>query len=213
MTEPEPTPEPTPDGSRRLFGPVVLLGLAGAGAVAVGGHRAMLEVPGSFLQSAGLLSYEGNENAQVQFPLAGALGLVGLAAWGALLVSRGIVRRIVAALAALAGAGATAVVVVGGFVQDDDAAADLATRLGLGAVTIEVDRTPWVWVALAGGLVTLAAGVLAVRHVGRWPEMGSRYDAPTGGGATAPVADGADGEQSNLDLWKAMDEGADPTDD
>lgn len=201
--------------ARRLFGPIALLGLAGAGAAAVGGHRSMLVVPGDFLQSAGLLSFDGNENARIQFPLAGALGLVGLAAWGALLVSRGVVRRIVAVLAAVAGAGVTAVVVVGAFVQDDDAAADLATRLGLGAATIEVDRTSWLWVTLAGGLLTLVAGVVAVRSVRHWPEMGSRYDAPTGAGGGAGAAAAAPetpvDEQSNLDLWKALDEGADPT--
>jgi hypothetical protein len=37
--------------------------------------------------------------------------------------------------------------------------------------------------------------------------MGRRYDAP---GAAEPQP--APGERSNLDLWKAMDEGRDPTD-
>lgn len=199
-------------GARRLFGPAVLLGLIGAGAAAVGGHRAMLEVPPDFLQAAGQLAYDGNDNARVEFPLAGALGLVGLAAWGALLVSRGIVRRVVAVLAALAGAGVLVVVLVGGFIQDGDAAGDLATRLGLGATVVEVERTGWLWITLVGGLLAMLAGAVAVRFVAAWPEMGSRYDAPTAGGSsTATASSTPSEEQSNLDLWKAMDEGADPT--
>jgi Tryptophan-associated transmembrane protein (Trp_oprn_chp) len=41
-----------------------------------------------------------------------------------------------------------------------------------------------------------------------WPEMGTRYDAP-GSAPPPPVAPPE--EQSNLDLWKALDEGHDPT--
>ena len=41
-----------------------------------------------------------------------------------------------------------------------------------------------------------------------WPEMGSRYDAP---GAAAATAAGPPEEQTSLDLWKALDEGRDPT--
>ena len=43
-----------------------------------------------------------------------------------------------------------------------------------------------------------------------WPEMGRRYDAPAD--ATAERAAPLPEEQENLDLWKAMDEGRDPTD-
>ncbi len=42
----------------------------------------------------------------------------------------------------------------------------------------------------------------------RWPEMGTRYDAPTGAGA-AHAHDA--GPKENIDIWKALDEGRDPT--
>jgi hypothetical protein len=56
-------------------------------------------------------------------------------------------------------------------------------------------------------VATSAAAVAWVRH---WPEMGTRYDAPTD-------AAGGDGRtrtreaETNLDMWKALDEGRDPT--
>jgi hypothetical protein len=40
--------------------------------------------------------------------------------------------------------------------------------------------------------------------------MGRRYDAPAGQAPEAPAAKAPE-EQENLDLWKAMDEGRDPT--
>jgi Tryptophan-associated transmembrane protein (Trp_oprn_chp) len=40
-----------------------------------------------------------------------------------------------------------------------------------------------------------------------WPEMGSRYDAP---GRRAEAEDPARMEE--IDLWRAIDEGRDPTD-
>ncbi len=57
-------------------------------------------------------------------------------------------------------------------------------------------------------MASVAATALAVRWVRHWPEMGSRYDAP---GAAAETAEPPPEDRSNLDLWKAMDEGRDPT--
>lgn len=198
---------------RRTFGPVVLLGLAASGAVALAGHREMLTLPEDYLQSVGLISLQGQDGTLVEFPLAGALGLVALACWGVLLVTRGVVRRAVAVLAALAALGVVTVVVVGGFLQVDDAAEDLATRLGATSFTeLPLERSSWFWVALAASVLALAAAVVAVRDVAHWPEMGARYDAPTGAAAGPAPDPGADpAEQSNLDLWKSLDEGSDPT--
>ncbi|TQK70706.1 Trp biosynthesis-associated membrane protein [Nocardioides sp. SLBN-35] len=200
------------DNARRTFGPVVLLGLAGSGFAAVAGHKAMLAIPEATLTAAGGIAPTVQERS-VEFPLAGALALVALAAWGVLLVTRGIVRRGAAVLALVAAAGILAVVVIGGFVQDDDATADLATRLGLNVTAVDVERSGWLWVALGCALVALVAAGAAVRLVPSWPEMGSRYDAPTAAGTGSPAGAGQDpAEQSNLDLWKSLDEGHDPTD-
>ena len=62
--------------------------------------------------------------------------------------------------------------------------------------------TPRRCVAAVGCVLTT---LLAVRLVPAWPEMGRRYDAPPGRRAPAEP-------QGNLEIWKALDEGHDPTD-
>ncbi|WP_370287493.1 Trp biosynthesis-associated membrane protein [Nocardioides sp.] len=211
--EPSSGPAVAEHRGRGLFGPTVLLGLAASGGAAVGGHRPMLAVPAETVTAAGGLA-TALADRSAEFPLAGALALVSLACWGALLVTRGVVRRLVAGLAALACSGILLVLVVGGLVQDDSAAADLATQLALNPAAISVERTGWYWVTLVSAVPALLAAVVAVRLLPSWPEMGTRYDSPTGApaspGARTPVGED-DGERSNLDLWKSLDEGRDPT--
>ena len=72
----------------------------------------------------------------------------------------------------------------------------------------DLSHTVWYWAAVVGALLAGVAGALAVAWVPAWPEMGTKYDAP-GSAAPAPVVPPE--EQSSLDLWKAMDEGRDPT--
>ena len=64
--------------------------------------------------------------------------------------------------------------------------------------------------ALVLSVLAVLPAAIAVRRVGGWPEMGTRYDAPGDQAATRPSAD-EDDEPSSLDLWKAIDEGRDPT--
>jgi Tryptophan-associated transmembrane protein (Trp_oprn_chp) len=82
-----------------------------------------------------------------------ALALVGLAGAGALLATRGALRRVVGALVALAGIGIM-VAAARGFAY-----------------------TPgWPLLALIGGAGVAACGVLAVRFSADWPAMGARYE-------------------------------------
>jgi uncharacterized membrane protein (TIGR02234 family) len=194
--------EPT-TARRRTFGPVVLLGLASAGLVAVAGDRAAAHVTSTNDDSAtataiSLARYDAHQ------PLVTALGLVVLACWGVVLVTRGRVRRGIALLGAVASLGAVAAGVVG-IVTEPGRLEDAIVAFGGGVDTFP---TAWAFVAVLGGVVSVVACVLAVRLAPSWPEMGSRYDAP---GAAAPVPEVAPEEQTSLDLWKAMDEGRDPT--
>lgn len=189
-------------GRRRTFGPVVLLGLVAAGLAAVAGDKPAAAAGGKAADAASgnlALTFDAH------LPVVTALGLVVLACWGVVLVTRGRVRRAVAALAVLAGLGALAAVVVA-FSQVPDQLRDELTAIGISDP--DVGRTGWYWAAGAGAVLAVVASVLAVAWAPDWPEMGSRYDAP---GATAPAAPVDPEDQSSLDLWKAMDEGRDPT--
>jgi uncharacterized membrane protein (TIGR02234 family) len=186
---------------RSTFGPVVLLGLATAGLTAVAGNNpaAKADGRGATAVSSGLLSYDAH------MALVTALGLVVLACWGVLLVTRGRVRRAVALLGAVASAGALVTAVVGWSQVPDQLRDELAQ---VGVADSATSHTAWFWAACLGALLSLLACAAAFVLAPSWPEMGRRYDAPVVAGgvpATAPE------EQSNLDLWKALDEGHDPT--
>jgi uncharacterized membrane protein (TIGR02234 family) len=136
-------------------------------------------------------------------PLALPLCLVALAAWGSVLVLRRTGRRLVALLGLAASAGA-AVVVVGSLGRRAVAARD-----ALGADQAQVSTTVWPYLAVVAALVTAAAFAVAVRRAASWPEMSRRYDAPDGT-AGSPQSE-AQAQPSDRDLWRALDEGHDPT--
>jgi hypothetical protein len=186
--------------SRRTFGAVVGAGLASATLAAVAGHQpwARGSAPGGL----------GELSATVEAgkaPAANALSLVVLACWGVLLVTRGVVRRAVAVLAVLASLGLVAVVVAGFSSTPDHVR---AAYRDLGVDHPDAGLAGWYWVAAVATVLTLASTLLAARLVPGWPEMGRRYDAPAD---AVPEPVKPPEEQENLDLWKAMDEGRDPT--
>ncbi len=218
-------PGPNSGSGGRTFGPVVLLGLASAALAAVASAKPWL----------GGSSPSGSSDATMtaldtgtRYPLASAVSLVLLAAWGVLLVTRGRVRRAFAVLTAVA-ALALLVSVVVGYATLPDAAGDSYDEL--------IRRRPqdegfsaWFWTAAVCSVVALVPAALAVRLVGRWPEMGSQYDAPRAQGRAQATAQeraqgmaqgsapatgaGTSSERStdpDRDLWRALDEGRDPT--
>ena len=179
---------------RRLFAPAVLVGLVGSGLAALSGGKPWA-APDSRAGST-LVDHSGGH-----VPLAGALGLVALACWGVVLVTRARVRRVVAALGALVAAGLVVTAVLGRASALDSARA---------ATVVLGSARPRPTSPAGGGRPSSAPCwpsprlVVAVRFCGSWPEMGSRYDAP----ATRPQAEDLD----ELDLWRAIDQGHDPTD-
>jgi uncharacterized membrane protein (TIGR02234 family) len=189
---------------RATFGPVAGLGLAAAALAAVAGSRPWVvdsQAAGPASDPLGLVADAG------EMPLGLALALVLLACWGVLLVTRGAVRRVVAGLALLAALGLATTVVVAFFTLPDQVlAAQLETAVPRDdAFASRI--TGWYVAAAFGALVSVATTVLAVRWVGQWPEMGSRYDAP---GAREEQETSRE-EPNSLDLWKTIDEGRDPT--
>jgi len=191
-------PEP-----RRTFGPVVLTGLVAGALSAIAGNSSAASVgdapdDGATQSALQLVDYQAHQ------PLVTALALVVLACWGVVLVTRGRVRRGVAALGVVAAVGTT-VAAVTGLVSEPRHLKD--EILALGAASVDTRPSLWAAAAVLGALLCVVTTTLAVVWAPRWPEMGSRYDAP--GAAAAPVTTPED--QSSLDLWKAIDEGRDPT--
>ena len=186
---------------RKAFAPTVVAGLASAGLTAVAANQVWATAE----PEEGEFAFTTLTEAP-QVPLVLTLGLVTLAAWGVLLVTRGGVRRLVAGLGALAATGALVAAVVGRWTLADSFEQDFADQ----GATAVVDFGAWWWVAVAAAAISAVTAAIAVVSVGRWPEMGTRYDAP-GAGSAGPAKDGPAEEQTNLDLWKSIDEGHDPT--
>jgi uncharacterized membrane protein (TIGR02234 family) len=180
----------------RSFAPTVLAGLAGAVLMAIAAGRDWASATGDAAGVTVRAAARGSASA----PLVLALALVALAAWGVVLVLRARARRVVAALGAVASIGALASALAASGRLTDDARAAVVTRGATGA-GIDTSLTGWYVVAVAGAVLTAAAFVVAVRVAGTWPAMGSRYDAP----GTRPR------EVAEQDLWRAIDEGHDPT--
>src|SRR5690606_36054497 len=80
------------------------------------------------------------------------------------------------------------------------------------SATVEsLSHTAWPYVAVAGGVLLLVAGLLALRYGRLWPAMSGRYE--RGGTRTRPrrgPTTETDPDRPE-DLWKALDRGEDPT--
>jgi uncharacterized membrane protein (TIGR02234 family) len=127
------------------------------------------------------------------------LALVALAGTGALLATRGVVRRVLGGLLALAGAGVALGAVLGRAGVDPGAA-------GAGA-------TAWPIACVLGGLIIVAGGVTAARHGHQWPTMSARYDRKPVARAQVrrPSTDPELAPADHRAAWEALDRGDDPT--
>ena len=202
-----------PASKRRTFGPVVALGLVSGALGAWAGSKPWVDGTGAeSAPGTGSPDWGMTWGDVATSPLATALAFVVLACWGVLLVTRGRFRRAVAALAVVAGLGYAATVVWAPFSLPDHLVEQVRRRTGL--TLDDTSLTGWFWLAAVAAVLVLASTVLALRLVRTWPEMGSRYDAPTGargGDSTDPAEAPADHPTENIDIWKALDEGRDPT--
>ena len=182
---------------------MVLLGLASSALAAVASAKPWLGAsnPTGATSDSSMTALD----AGTHYPLASAVSLVLLAAWGVLLVTRGRVRRVFAVLALVAAVGLV-VTVVTAYVTMPDSAGGGVERL-TGREAQDTGFTGWFWTAAVASVVAVVPAALAVRLAPTWPEMGSRYDAPVGTASAAPAA-----AETDLDLWHALDEGRDPTD-
>ncbi len=184
--------------SSRGYAVTLVLGLAASGAVAVGVNKPWLRATATVEGMPRLVAEVSGADIA---PAAGALGLAALAAFGAVVATRGLFRRavgvlIIAALAYVAFSaifpGATGGLVVQG----------LAAK-GWAGGHYDVHSVWWRWLVAVGALVGAGCGCLVVRFATMWATMGERYDAP----AEHRQAEAS----SESDVWRAIDRGDDPT--
>jgi uncharacterized membrane protein (TIGR02234 family) len=188
----------------------MLAGLATAGLMAIAASQTWLHATGDAAAVAQKADISGSDAA----PLGLALALVALASWGVLLVSRTRARRIAAVIGLLATLGVLAVVITL-WPDAESVARRVLTDQGASGVPT-VSHRPWYWVTGLAALLQALVLVVAIRSAPTWPSMSSRYDAP-GERLDQPVSQdavdaGQPGEElADLELWKALDEGHDPT--
>lgn len=189
MTDPTPTAGPGARGRRELTY-AVLLCLAGAGLAFWAATRTWsveLTARGSLPPSRHV------RTGADLLPWVSALALVALAGGGAVLATRGRVRRLLGGLLALLG---LAVAAGGGY--------------GLVAgFAGEVSRQ-WPALCLVGGVLAAAGGLFTALRGGGGPAMGARYERPARS-AEPPATGGPVAGRGTRDAWDALDRGEDPT--
>jgi Tryptophan-associated transmembrane protein (Trp_oprn_chp) len=116
------------------------------------------------------------------------IAVVGLAAAGALIATRGTARRAVGVLLILVGAG-------------------LAVGGGQGLA----DSRLWPALCLIGGVAVALAGGLTVARGQTWPGMGARYERSRTAPSDRPAPAARDGSVASTQAWDALDRGEDPT--
>ncbi|MGW3622339.1 TIGR02234 family membrane protein [Streptomyces sp. NPDC000880] len=204
-----PVPQPrvgsaSATGSRRSLAAALFLGAVGATVVLLAAGQIWAE--GTAAVGGGTLPLDAVGSDVTGVPT--ALAIVGLAALVAVFAVRSAGRLLVSALLALSGAGAALAAFFG---ASDSAALDekAAQTTGDAAATVEaLTHTAWPYVTVAGSLLILFAGLLALRYGKQWPTMSGRYERDgTPRPRKAPVVDPDRPE----DLWKALDRGEDPT--
>ncbi len=179
MTEPRPRMT-----ARRELAGVVVVCAAAAGLVLFSATRVWLTQTTPRPEPLGPL-VESRTGASLM-PALSAMALVMLAGAGAILASRGLARRVVGVLIALAGLTAPVLALAS------------ATRPGISMA--------WLLATALGGLVGAAAGVATTVRGRGWPAMGSRYERTT----TPRTPEQGAGTDSTR-LWDALDRGEDPT--
>lgn len=161
-------------------------------------------------------------------PAAPALALAAAAASVAVLVTGRLGRRLATVVLALSGLGAAAACVA--VLADPAGAAEAAVSAATGrtgGAPSPATVTPWVVVALAGGLLAAVAGGYGVARSSTWPAPGRRFETTSGApqgvdgagtghpGDAGPTvrAGGAAGAAGPdpIGAWDALSRGEDPT--
>lgn len=187
---------------RRLYAPVLLGTLAAGGLAFFAASRTWAHVQ---IATDGLPSDSVDVTGSEGQPLVPALAVVLVTAALAVLASSPRVRQGVGVVTVLVAVAGVAAVLLGGSTLDD-------------AVRAAVEKSPaytgdggrdfttsgWKYVTVLGFVLAALLGAVTARFGATWPTMGSRFEAPAARPAVAAP-------QSDAEMWKALDEGRDPT--
>lgn len=188
--------------ARRLYAPTVLA-LLGAGGLAF--FAASRVWARGTVTATGLPSDAVSVTGSAAHPLLGALAIVVVTAALAVLATGSRTRRAVGLVTVIAALGALWVVVTGGD-RVERAFTDAVAQSPAFTGGNEPDSNAgalWPTVTAIAFVVAAALGALTVAMGQRWSTMSRRYEIPR---KSAPVA-----PQTEADIWKALDEGHDPT--
>lgn len=142
-------------------------------------------------------------------PVLAPLSLTALALCAAIALVGPVMRRVFAAIAVVVGALMLVMTARILFQHPLDAvgpaltkATGLAGDTALSALVDGITVTAWPWVALAGWILLLGGGGLALATAGRWRSGGRRY-------ATTPAPH--EGPVDAVESWDELSRGTDPT--
>jgi uncharacterized membrane protein (TIGR02234 family) len=207
---PTSTPSTTPSTLRRRslasrsgYALTIVAGLAASAACSVAvaqpWARATATVPG-------LPPIEASVDGADVAPIAAALAVVCLAAFGAVIATRRWVRRALGVL--IVGCAAVVVFVAVAPGSTTGLLEDALSAKGWTGGHYDRSVTAWRVVAGFAAALTMAAGAVVARFGGEWATMGARYDSPADTQSARPTADE---ELSDAAMWRALDDGGDPT--
>lgn len=189
--------------TRRFYGPAIL-GLMVLGALAL--YAVTRTWLSTTLRTPGLPADRVTVTGHDAAPLLIAVALVVAAGGLAVVAAGGWLRQfiglVVAALSVVAAITAYRVEAAGRPLAE----ALKASPAFVGGQLPSVDHAAWQLVAMVAFALAAALGLVVAGFSRDWPRMGRRYDNPAEASASASAGDG-----DELDLWKAFDDGRDPT--
>jgi len=132
-------------------------------------------------------------------PALPALGIALLALAAAIIAGRGVIRRVVGAVIALAALASLIVAIAG---RGQVSKALTSKEVGIAGIAAHGSANGWWVVAAVGGLLALVCGLVTAARGPAWAALGAKYETPQAQPRSVTPA---------VDAWDALDRGEDPT--